>query len=156
MADMLTALRTDILPAHYRVDLSDKVGNDYLLFRKGAYVALVMPFDQVSEGDFGSKKAKGIIRSAMTCLPVLMEKGLFLIYYGNADKWRDITSQFRVDKTALRPVILQSIHFIDPETGENVNSRTHWGPLKFGFCGKLIADIEVMAKGMQNHESPLT
>jgi hypothetical protein len=142
---MLEELRDSILPRHYRSDLSAKLPGGYLLFRKGAYVALAMPFADVPEGDFGSKKAKAIIRSHMTCIPFLLEKGLFLIYHGEEEKWRSLASKFTVDKTALRPVILQSIHFIDFKTGANINSRTHWGPLKFGFCGKLIADIEKTA-----------
>ncbi len=110
---------------------------------------LVTPFGAVPENDFGSQTAKRKLRSVMTCMPVLLEKGLFLIYYGSRDRWCETWSRFTVDKTALRPVILQSIHFIDPDTGENVNSRTHWGPLKFGFCGNLIQDIESLAQRIQ-------
>ncbi len=152
--DMITQLQNIILPKHYRSDLSAKVPDGYLLFKKGAYVSLVMPFNDVPEGDFGSKSAKTLIRSKMTCVPFLMEKGLFLIYYGDEQMWRNSMGNFTVDKTALRPVILQSIHFLDPQTGANVNSRTHWGPLKFGFCGKLINDIETMAKGIQQGAQP--
>lgn len=144
--NLLKELQETILPRHYRVDLSESVDAGYVLFRKGAYVSLLMPFADVPEGDFRSRKAKSIIRSVMTCIPVIMEKGLSLIYYGDAEKWRGVAHKFTVDKTALRPVILQSIHFIDPSTGEDVNSRTHWGPLKFGFCGELIKDIEGMTK----------
>lgn len=146
---MLHILQGTVLPRHYRSDLSSKVSDGYLLFRKGAYVALAMPFNDVPEGDYGSKAAKSLIQSILTCVPFFMEKGLFLIYYGDEQRWGSVADKFTVDKTALRPVILQSVHFIDPTTGNNVNSRTHWGPLKFGFCGKLIADIESMAESIQ-------
>ncbi len=151
---MLHKLQSSVLPRHYRSDLSSKVPDGYLLFRNGAYVSLVMPFSDVPEGDFGSKTAKSLIRSILTCVPFFMEKGLFLIYYGDEQSWGDVAGKFTVDKTALRPVILQSIHFIDPNTGKNVNSRTHWGPLKFGFCGKLIDDIESMAESIQQGAQP--
>ena len=148
------SLRLHILPKYYRTDLSEKLDEGCMLFRKGSYVCLVMPFDTVPENDFQSKAAKYRIRSVMTCIPVLLEKGLFLIYYGSSTKWRQKTSRFTVNRTALRPVILQSIHFIDPDTGENVNSRTHWGPLKFGFCGNLIQDIESLTRSMQQGVEP--
>ena len=108
-----------------------------------------MPFDKVPSGDFGSNVAREIIKKALTCIPILMEKGLFLIYYGKKDAWSDLSPQFTVDKTGLRPVILQAIQFIDPDSGECINSRTHWGPLKFGFCGALIDDIEALGKSIQ-------
>ena len=138
-------LQSTLLPRHYPNDLSEQVPPGYLLFRKGAYVCLAMPFRDVPPGDHGSRQAKALIRSAMTCLPIVAEKGLFLIYYGEGARWGEVAPRFTVDKTALRPVILQSVHFIDPASGANVNSRTHWGPLKFGFCGPLIADIESLA-----------
>lgn len=150
----LYELQNALLPKHYKVDLSEKVADGCLLFKKGAYISLVMPFADVPQGDYGSKHAKSVVQSVMTCLPVIMEKGLFLIYYGDESQWKDTTSSFKVDKTALRPIILQSIHFIDPTNGANVNSRTHWGPLKFDFFGNLIADIQSMAESIQQGAAP--
>lgn len=82
----------------------------------------------------------------MLCLPLILEKGLFLVYYGSSDSWKNEVPKFKVDKTGLHLVILQSIHFVDPETGDNINKRTSWGPIKFGFCGKVIEDIENLCK----------
>jgi hypothetical protein len=145
---ILERLRDEILPKHYRQNLQHKVDSDCLLFKKGSYVALAMPFSRVPEGDYGNDYAKGIVRGALTCIPFFFEKGLFLIYYGDKQKWGQCWTRFEVDVTGLRPVILQSIHFIDPQTGENENTRTQWGPIKFGFCGKLIADLEELGKSL--------
>ena len=147
---LLLKLRDEVLPKHYKKDLSYLVDDDCLLFRKGAYVFLAMPFSKVPSGDYGSKCAKAVIRKVLTCIPVVFEKGLFLVYYGPSEAWQDEAPRFTVDKTALRPVILQAIHFIDPETGLNSNSRTHWGPIKFGFCGKLIDQIESFGEDIQH------
>lgn len=147
--ELLKELQHNILKRHYRADLSHKLEPGYLLFKKSSYVSLVMPFADVPDGDFGSKAAKTIIRSHTTCIPFMLEKGLFLIYYGDVEKWERVASKFRVDKTALRPVILQSVHFFDPQTGSDGNSRTHWGPLKFGFCGKLIDEMEELARSIR-------
>ena len=67
--DLLGELQNTILPRHYRNDLSEKVESDHLLFKKGAYVSLVMPFSSVPDGDFGSLKAKSIIRNSITFIP---------------------------------------------------------------------------------------
>jgi hypothetical protein len=146
---LLAMLRDQILPRHYSQDLSHLVDADCLLFKKGAYVFLAIPFSNIPPGDYGSAYAKTVIRNAVTCIPVIFEKGLFLVYYGPFASWQNEAPQFTVDKTALRPVILQAIHFIDPDTGINSNSRTHWGPVKFGFCGPLIDDIELLAESIQ-------
>ena len=62
--------------------------------------------------------------------------------HGPEATWDAHAAHHKVDKTALRPIIMQSIHYVDTETGANDNSRTAWGPIKFGFCGKVIAKIE--------------
>ena len=146
---LLSTLRDQILPGHYKMDLGHLVDDDCLLFRKGAYAFLALPFSKVPPGDYGSKYAKAVIRKAMTCIPFFQEKALFLVYYGRIEDWRDEAPRFTVDKTALRPVILQAIHFIDPVTGMNTNSRTHWGPIKFGSYGKLIDQIEMLGQEIQ-------
>lgn len=138
----LSKLKSLLLPRHYTRDLSAKVSADQLLLKKGSYVFLAIPFSQVPQGDYRSATAKGIVRVNMLAWPVIAEKGLFLLYYGPQTEWAEHTAKFRVDKTALRPVILQSIHFLDPSTGACVNSRTHWGPIPFGFCGGVIKDLE--------------
>ena len=147
--DVIASLRDEILPHHYTRDLSHLVDDDCLLFKKGAYACLAMPFSKVPSEDYGSQYAKAVLRKAMLCLPVLCERGLFLLYYGPYEDWESVAPRFTVDKTALRPVILQAVHFIDPESGWNANSRTHWGPLKFGFCGALIDEIEQLGEDIQ-------
>lgn len=151
---LLSILRDQILPKHYSKDISHLVEDDCLLFKKGTYVFLAMPFTSVPPNDYGSEVAKAVVRSALTCIPVFLEKGLFLVYYGPCESWQNDAPQFTVDNTALRPVILQAIHFIDPATGINSNSRTHWGPVKFGFCGQLIDDIEALGESIQQGSTP--
>lgn len=58
----------------------------------------------------------------------------------------DGSKNLKVDKTALRPIILQNINFIDPACGESFNIRTSWGSLKFGFSGKVIEAIEFIGE----------
>lgn len=141
--DQLTDL---LLPSEYKIKITKNVPEEWLLLKKGAYLFAAVPFSEIPEGDFGSKYVKTKIRSITKAFPIFAEKGLFLLYYGNESSWERISEKFRVDKTGLRPVILQSVHFLDPETGKNINTRTHWGPVKFGFCGGVIARIETAFK----------
>lgn len=94
--------------------------------------------------DYDSKVARGVVKKAVFAFPIISEKGLFLVYYGKREVWSAVAHKFKVDMTGLRPVILQSIHFVDSETGDNVNSQTRWGPVRFGFCDKVIETIELI------------
>ena len=86
--------------------------------------------------------SKTEMRKAVLAVPVISEKGLFLLYHGPSSEWQANKELHKVDKTALRPIIMQSIHYVDFCSGANYNSRTAWGPIKFGFCGKVIEEIE--------------
>ncbi|TWT88511.1 hypothetical protein Mal64_19940 [Pseudobythopirellula maris] len=88
----------------------------------------------------------------MFAAPFLDEKGLFLLYDGAADDWRPHRKLHKVDKTGLRPVILQSIHYVDPATGER-KQPDGVGPIKFGFCGKVIAKIEHSCASVSEDET---
>ena len=142
MKSFLDELLTNVIPKHYKKKVEHSLPEGYHLYRRGAYIFLAMPYADVPNEDFGSSFAKRKIRDILTCIPFIAEKGLFLLYYGDSSNWIQQSSKYTVDKTALRPVILQCVAFLDPETGENTNTRTHWGPVKFGFCGGLLDDIE--------------
>lgn len=51
---------------------------------------------------------------------------------GPASSWRDQVDQAVADRTGLHHIIVQCVHFVDPETGENHLNRSSWGPVKFG------------------------
>ncbi len=140
--NILDELKNLLLPSEYRKQLDKNVPEAWLVLRKGAYLFAAVPFTEAPNEDYGSIYVKDKIRKIVTAWPIIAEKGLFLLYYGNVGEWNDHKDKFKVDKTALRPVILQSVHFLDPETGDNYNIRTNWGPVKFGFCDGVIGRIE--------------
>ncbi len=139
---ILDELKNLLLPSEYRKQLDKNVPEAWLVLRKGAYLFAAVPFTEVPNEDYGSIHVKDKIRKIVTAWPIIADKGLFLLYYGNVGEWNDHKDKFEVDKTGLRPVILQSVHFLDPETGDNFNTRTNWGPVKFGFCDGVIGRIE--------------
>lgn len=130
-----------LVPSDYSNKLIKNVPDGWRFYRKGAYIFAAVPYASVPTGDYGNAYVKTEIRKLVFAFPLFAEKGLFLLYYGPVRDWQRHRKLHKVDKTALRPIIIQSIHYVDPETGDNYNSRTTWGPIKFGFCGKVIDKI---------------
>jgi len=142
--EFLDRVEAALVPHHYRKRLTKNVPESWRFYRKGAYVFAAVPYSEIPEGDYGNAYVKGGVKKIVFTLPVLAEKGLFLLLHGPVSDWEPHKEHHRVDKTALRPVIMQSIHYVDAETGSSFNSRTAWGPVKFGFCGRVIEDIELL------------
>ena len=116
-----------------------------LLLRDGRYLFYCLPLARVDLNDTYNRAVKARLAKRFKAFPVVREFGLFLNVYGPAALWREGAKRITVDKTALRPIIVQNVNFIDPETGDIFNNRTAWGPVKFGFCGKVIEMIEAVA-----------
>jgi hypothetical protein len=131
-----------LVPSDYSQQVIQNVPEGWRFYRKGAYIFAAVPYSSVPAGNYDNAYVKTKIRKLVFAFPFFAEKGLFLLYFGPAQDWKPHWKLHKVDKTALRPIILQSIHFVDPDTGENHNSRTAWGPIKFGFCGRVIEKIE--------------
>lgn len=150
----LEEIRNRLVPSQYKQEITENVPDGWMLLRKGAYLFVAVPFAEIPADDYRSKQVKRTIRKILFSFPVIAEKGLFLLYYGDKDRWFASKESFKTDKTALRPVILQSVHFIDFSNGENYNTRTNWGPIKFGFCGKTIELLESYFDQISHKQSP--
>jgi len=147
--DFKKELMIQLMPSKYKSVLEKGVPASWLVLKKGAYAFACVPFSEVPADDYRNGYVKSILKKALKAFPVILEKGVFILYYGPGNNWENISSDFKVDKTGLRPVIVQAVHFFDPETGENVNSRTSWGPVKFGFCGPTIEKIEAFGNALK-------
>ena len=130
-----------LIPFKYKKIVQKGIPESWLVLKKGSYALACIPYVEIPADDYGNTHAKGILRKALHAFPIFMEKGVFLLYHGDAPSWRVHCENFRVDKTAMRPIIVQAVHFFDINTGENTNTRTSWGPVKFGFCGPTIERI---------------
>jgi hypothetical protein len=109
-----------------------------------------LPVEQVDLSDFKNTQVKKKLAKLFTAIAFIREFGLFLHIYGPAARWLEASKQITVDKTALRPIIVQNVNFIDPETGEVYNNRTAWGPVQFGFCGKVVERIAAIAENLKH------
>jgi len=140
--DFKNELIEQLVPFKYRHVVTKGVPESWLVLKKGSYALACIPYAEVPADDYANIRARRILRKALHAFPIFMEKGVFLLYYGDAKSWNVHCENFKVDKTAMRPIIVQSVLFFDINTGENTNTRTSWGPLKFGFCGPTIKRIE--------------
>ncbi len=60
------------------------------------------------------------------------EVGLYMMLCGSQALWRDHEGDCPADKTGLHSIIVQAVHFVDPETGANHLNQSSWGSVKFG------------------------
>ena len=131
-----------LIPFKYKSVVTNGIPKSWLVMKKGSYAVACIPYSELEIDDYKNEYAKRILRKALHAFPIIMEKGVFILYHGEYENWAADYKNFKVDKTALRPVIVQAVHFFDIRTGENANTRTSWGPIKFGFCGPTIERIE--------------
>lgn len=122
----------------------------HFLLRDGRYLFYCLPVEQVDLTDTKSAIVKRRLAKLFRAIPVIREFGLFLHIYGPVSRWLEPSKNVTVDKTALRPVIVQNVNFIDPDAGDVYNNRTSWGPVQFGFCGRVIEVIESVANEIKN------
>jgi hypothetical protein len=147
--DQIDAL---LVPNDYRKKIIQNVPDGWRFYRNGAYVFAAVPYSSVPAGDYSNAYVKREIRKFVFAFPFFAEKGLFLLYYGPVGDWGPHRELHKVDRLGLRPIIMQSIHYVDPETGDNYNSRTAWGPIKFGFCSTVIDKIERFCAELAENE----
>ena len=138
-----------LIPSKYKKIVTKGIPESWLVLKKGSYVFACLPFSEIEPDDFGNSHVKSKLRKSLHAFPVIFEKGAFILYYGDKSSWSDSYQKFKVDKIALRPIIVQAVHFFDVNTGENINSRTSWGPVKFGFCGPTIDNIESLGNSIK-------
>lgn len=138
----LEKLRDQLVPSEYSWQLRQNVPADWLVLGKGKYLFAAVPFQEIPEGDYGSRYVKRKVRIIASAWPVFAEKGLFLLYYGPAQSWQPHKEKFTVDKTGLRPVILQCVYFLDADNADHYHRCTQWGPIKFGFADGVIEILD--------------
>ncbi len=135
-------LINQLIPSKYKKVVKKDIPESWLLLQKGSYFFVCFPFSEIDPSDYGNSYVKKTIEKRMKAKTFFSEKGVFILYYGPISDWIGCYQKFQVDRTALRPVIVQSVHFLDLEIGINFNKRNSWGPLKFGSSGSTIKKIE--------------
>ena len=67
--------------------------------------------------------------------------GLYLVVCGSCAEWQEHVSEMPADKTGLHSVIVQAVHFVDPETGDTALNQSAWGPVRFGGVDSVASIV---------------
>lgn len=133
-------------PSHYPKMVWEGDGM-FLLRRAGQYLFLGMPVGEMDLDDRKNREIKKLVRSKVTAIPVLLERGLFVHAWGPEATWKEKAKGIGVDRTALRPVIVQNVNFFDPESGASFNNRTSWGPENLSHEPREAARLAILLGG---------
>lgn len=76
------------------------------------------------------------------------EVGLYLVLCGSETLWEDQVNSFPANQTGLHNIIVQAVHFTDPQTQRSHLNKSSWGCLEFGGVGSIsdIVEDELMKK----------
>ena len=107
--EFLDQLDSLLVPSEYRARITKRVPSAWRFYRKGAYIFAAVPYSELPQRDYSNAYVKAEIKKIVFAFPIFAEKGLFLLYYGPSSDWDSHKQHHRVDKTALRPIIMQSI-----------------------------------------------
>ena len=125
----------------YSSEVSQDKPNDIdVIMPGGRYVfacrQVMGPLDRA-----GLRNMRGDARRLARSIWFLRGAGLYLLVCGAKTHWRDATQWARADRTGLHNIILQAIHFVDPETGATHLSQSAWGPFKFGRTNRVAEAV---------------
>jgi hypothetical protein len=104
------------------------------------YAFAVLPWSAVKETSTLLSVSRRATRRWMFTVPFLHQVGLVVV--GPERGWSPIASTATTDRTSLRSVIVQGIHFLDLETGASVVNRSQWGSIRFGHTTGVSKVVE--------------
>ncbi len=134
--ELCLSIKQRLHPDPYQKDLEPSEPFDFVLMRASAmpggryaFAFLRLP-DEPTDSWFENMRA--VARRVCKSTWLLREVGLYVLVCGPSERWAPLIEQAPADKTGLHHIIVQCVHFVDPETGANHLNRSSWGPVKFG------------------------
>ena len=70
------------------------------------------------------------------------EVGIYLILCGPEKYWEGHTEEITADKSGLHSIIVNAVHFVDPEAKTTHLSTSSWGSVEFGDTGFISGVVE--------------
>lgn len=132
--ELSRAIQAKLHPATYKYSLAS--GPFDFLFLRSSFLGGRYGFAFCRLGTESIRETYQRSRAAARHLTratwLLREVGLYLVFCGPRSQWQPYIEDAPVDRTGLHHIIVQAVHFIDPETGANHLSESAWGPVKFG------------------------
>jgi len=127
---------------------------DLILWRRRARFADdvlgVLEFHPDSEPRAQIEAARQDIVSRFSSVCFTREVVLHLLVHGREPAWRAAQTAMAADRLGFRGVMIQSVHFVDPETHRVAHSISAWGPVKYALRGHaLVEQIEGLLQTRQ-------
>ncbi len=145
-------------PEPYSCQL-DPVGSpfDLILWRRRARFADdvlgVIEFHPEAEPRAQIEAARQDIVSRLGAACFTREVVLHLLVHGREPAWRTAQTAMAADRLGFRGVMIQSVHFVDPDTLRVAHSISAWGPVKYALRGHvLVEQIEGLLQPRQSAE----
>ena len=132
--------RTTSLSAEVRLLLTVRRG----LF--GRYALAVCSWNPMLDGEAFLESRRKTVSRQLGALWMFREVGLYLVVCGARADWQAHVADMPADKTGLHAVIVQAVHFVDPDTGETELNQSAWGPVSFGGVDSIAPIIDSIAK----------
>ena len=151
--DLSTRIKLRVHPEPYDVDISPSGNFDFILkskaiFANGKYavgfkqISAPIDYDQFLEI---RSEAQKLTKSRW----LFREVGLYLIICGKENFWSDQQEMIVADKTGLHSIIINAVHFVDPDTGKTHLTTSSWGSVEFGDVNLISKVIEEELKQPQ-------
>ncbi len=132
------------------MDVPSASGFAFIVQKNGALpgARYVLAFRQL-ENEIGPAEFQDLrrrLQKATQAMWLFREVGLYLILCGKKELWENQTKRVAADKTGLHGVIVNAVHFVDPESRQDHLSTSSWGSLEFGDVRRIA---KVVAEELQ-------
>jgi hypothetical protein len=156
--ELSTQIKSRVYPEPYSVDISPSGDFEFILQSKGIFPGgrYILAFrnmeSEISFDQFLDIRSE--IQKSTKAIWMFREVGLYLILSGKKEYWENQIDWVVADKTGLHSVIVNAVHFVDPETKENNLTTSSWGSHEFGDV-RLISKVieEELNKPQPEHRA---
>ena len=141
-------LKTRLYPRVYRREARKPDSCCLLLVQRhllvSRYALAVYEWESAHDGPTQLRVVRREVAKALWAVPVLAEVGLYLIFCGPHQEWVTQVTSMPADKTGLHRIIVQAVHCLDLQTGEQALNQSAWGPIRFGGVDSVAAVIDAI------------
>jgi hypothetical protein len=164
-------LKTKLFPKLYSEEILASGDFSFLLMKKGALttsryaVGFMCLSKEMTLEDFWAVRSNACKLTKSMWL--FREVGIYLIFCGPEKYWESHTKEITADKSGLHSIIVNAVHFVDPESKATHLSTSSWGSVEFGNTGFIsgivdellmnsdVFDVDVVAKAINPSKSSL-
>jgi hypothetical protein len=143
---ILNAVKDRLHPLLYP-DFVSLEGGHWLL-REKRYAVAAFDWGRGQDGGTNLSVMRKTVRKATGAIWFVRELGVQLLVFGAESDWAEHVDVLKADKVALKAVIVQAVHLIDPISGQYHLDRSQWGPVQFGRVEPVSTVIRSVLEGL--------